>query len=78
MKWPSIDDLSGMAPLPLGYRYEILNRSGVSPLIEAIRVWHPDIAVGGGSCYLREDFYARHVHFDGEEHKDVFVGVQVR
>ena len=75
MKWPSIDDLSGMAPLPLGYRYEILNRSGVPALIEAIRAWHPDIAVGGGSCYLREEFYARHIHFDGEGHKDVFVGV---
>ena len=30
-------------------------------LIEGIRQWHPDIAVGGGSCYLREDFYATSV-----------------
>lgn len=75
MKWPTIEDLSGMAPLPSGYRYEILDRPGIPSLIAAIREWHPDIAVGGGSCYLREDFYHRHVHFDDSEHKDVFVGV---
>jgi hypothetical protein len=75
MKWPTIDDLAAMGPLPHGYRYEILRRSGIPALIKAIREWHPDIAVGGGSCYLREDFYARHVHLDGEAEKDVFVGV---
>lgn len=62
-------------PLPDGHRYEILKRSGIPALIEGIREWHPDIAVGGGRCYLRADLYARHVHLDGEAEKDVFVGV---
>jgi len=75
MKWPTIDDILAMAPLPNGYRYEILTRSGIPELIDGIRHWHPDIAVGGGSCYLREDFYASSVFLDGEAENDVFVGV---
>lgn len=75
MKWPTIEQMSAMAPLPDGYRYERLKRSGIPPLIEAIQVWHPDIAVGGGSCYLREDFYTDKVFLDGEAEKDIFVGL---
>ena len=47
MKWTTIEQMSAMAPLPDGYRYERLKRSGIPPLIEAIQVGHPDIAVGG-------------------------------
>jgi hypothetical protein len=75
MRWPTIDAISTMAPLPDGYRYEKLARAGITALIEGIRQWHPDIAVGGGSCYLQEDFYDVYVSLDGEGDKDVFVGV---
>lgn len=75
MKWPTIDHISAMLPLPGGYRYETLARPGIPALIEGIRQWHPDIAVGGGSCYLREDFYTSNVFLDGEAEKQVYVGV---
>ena len=75
MNWPTIDAMSAMAPLPDGYRYEKLARSGIPGLIDSIKLWHPDIAVGGGSCYLREDFYASKVFLDGEAEKDIFVGL---
>ena len=35
----------------------------------------PDIAVGGGSCYLREDFYDKYVCLDGEREKPVHVAL---
>lgn len=75
MQWPSIGQISELAPLPDGYRYEKLARSDVPALIAGIRRWHPDIAVGGGSCYLREAFYDASVCLDDETRKDVFVGV---
>ncbi len=50
-------------------------RAGIPALIDGIRLWHPDIAVGGASCYLQEDFYNNEVALDGEADKDVFVGV---
>jgi hypothetical protein len=75
MHWPSIDDMLAMAPLPSGYRYEKLARSGIRALIDGIKLWHPDIAVGGGSCYLRENFYTGKVFLDGEVEKDIFVGL---
>ena len=75
MHWPTVDDISAMAPLPDGYRYEVLARSGIPALIDGIKLWHPDIAVGGASCYLREDFYNSEVSIAGEADKDIFVGV---
>lgn len=75
MHWPSIDDMSAMAPLPNGYSYERLARSGIPALIDSIRLWHPDIAVGGGSCYLSEDFYTDKVFLEGEAERDIFVGL---
>ena len=64
-----------MAPLPNGYRYERLKRPDIPALIDGIKRWHPDIAVGGGSCYLHEDFYTGKVFLDGEAEKDIFVGL---
>ncbi len=75
MKWPGIDQLSVMAPLPEGYRYEWLKRSDIPALVKAIARWHPDIAVGGGSCYLREDFYFENVFLEGEQEKNILVGL---
>lgn len=73
MKWLAIDEISTLVPLPEGYRYERLQRSGVPALIDAIARWYPDISVGAGSCYLREDFYRDKVFFDGEAETDVSV-----
>ena len=75
MKWPTIEQFSAMTPLPEGYRLERLKRSDIPALIEAIKLWHPDIAVGGGSCYLREDYYHDHVYMEGEANKNVMVAL---
>ncbi len=75
MKWPTIEQFSAMCSLPPGYRFEALQRADIPALIEAIQRWHPDIAVGGGSCYLREEFYDRYVSFDGEMEKPVIVNL---
>ena len=75
MKWPAIDELPTLVPLPVGYRFERLSRANIAPLIEAIKVWHPDIAVGVASCYLREEFYHDRVYLEGEVQKDVWVVV---
>lgn len=73
MKWPAIDELSTMMPLPDGYRYERLDRASVSPLIAALKNWHPAIAVGAASCFLREDFYEDRVCLDGAVDKNILV-----
>jgi hypothetical protein len=73
MIWPSLHEISAMMPLPDGYRYELLKRFEIPALIEAIKVWYPEIAVGAASCYLREDFYTDKVFLDGETEKDIFV-----
>ena len=73
MKWPAIDELPTLVPLPQGYSFERPSRANIAALIEAIKVWHPDIAVGVASCYLREDFYHNSVFLDGEAQKDVWV-----
>ena len=75
MNWPSDEDLSAMLVLPEGYRGERLRRSEIPALVAAIAVWHPDIAVGAASCYLREDFFADKAFVDGEAGKDLLVVV---
>lgn len=75
MQWRSIDEIAVMAPLPEGYHYTMLARREIPALIEGIARWHPDIAVGGGSCYLRGDFYTNYVFLESESHKDIFVGL---
>jgi hypothetical protein len=73
MKWPSIDEMGKLVPLPDGYRFEQLGRRNIAPLIAAIKVWHPHVAVGVNSCYLREDFYDSRVCIQGNEEKDIYV-----
>ena len=75
MKWPTIEQISAMTSLPEGFRLELLKRSEIPALIEGIGRWHPDIAVGGGSCYLRESFYHEQVYLAGEAEKNIFVAV---
>lgn len=78
MKWPTFEQLSNLIKLPEGYGFAFLQRSDVPTLAAAIGRWHPDIAIGGGSCYLREDFYTDHVHFDDGPDKGVMVVVFLR
>ncbi len=73
MKWPTIDELRLLVPLPDGYRFERLERARIVPLIAAIKVWHPDISVGANSGYLREDYYLKRVFFEGESDHDIMV-----
>ena len=49
------------------------SREPIPVLIESIKHWHRDIAVGVGSCYLREDFYTEKVCLDGQRDRDVIV-----
>lgn len=72
MRWPVIQALSLLAPLPEGYRYGRLDRAHVAPLIAALKEWYPDIAVGAMSCYLRPDFYEERVALDGDLDRDVY------
>ena len=71
MRWPNIQALSMLAPLPAGYRYGRLDREHVPAVIAALQAWHPQIAVGGSSCYLREDFYHERVTLGDDLDKDV-------
>jgi hypothetical protein len=73
VNWPGDDDLSAMLVLPEGYRGERLRRSEIPALVAAIAVWHPDIAVGAASCYLREDFFADNAYLDDDAGKDLLV-----
>ena len=72
MKWP-IDELSTLMPMPDGYRLEQLKRANIAPFVAAIKVWHPDVAVGAASCYLREDFYHNRVCLADEAEKDILI-----
>ena len=75
MQWPTVDQISAMATLPPGFRFEFLKREDVPELIENIARWHPDIAIGGGSCYLREKFYDEEVQFEGGPDRRVLVAL---
>ena len=75
MKWPTVDQISAMATLPPGFRFEFLRRPDVHELIDNIARWHPDIAIGGGSCYLRERFYDDEVQFEGGPDRNVMVAL---
>lgn len=77
MRWPTFNELSDLLQLPEGYRFEFLRSADAPALAAAIAAWHPDIAVGGGSCYLREGFYADHVYFEGGPDREVMVAVFV-
>ena len=42
-------------------------------LVNALDEWFPGLEVGNASCFLREDFYANRVFFDGSADQDFFV-----
>jgi len=71
MQWPTIDEITAMTPLPAGYRFELLRRADIGPLIEAVREWFPSVSVGAASCCLTEQLYLDKVLMDDETDKDV-------
>ena len=73
MTWPTAEALITRVPPPDGYRYDLLRRSEVPALINALDEWFPGLAVGNASCFLREGFYANRVFFDGSADRDFFV-----
>jgi hypothetical protein len=73
MKWPEISELEKIVPFPDGYTGQKLRRADIPLLIEAIKKWYPDIAVGGASCYLTSEFYETESTLEGEEDKSLFV-----
>jgi hypothetical protein len=73
MTWPTAETLSAAVPLPAGYRYELLTRSEVPGHVRALSACYPSLAVGNASCFLREDFYADRVFFEGGADRDFFV-----
>lgn len=75
MKWPTVDQIAAMVTLPPGFSFEFLRRSDVPELIDNIARWHPDIAIGGGSCYLRERFYEDEVQLEGGPDRNVMVAL---
>lgn len=77
MNWPTTSELGALLTLPSGYRFEFLRRPDVPVLAAELGRWHPDIAIGGASCYLRESFYADQVYFEGGPDRDVMVVVFV-
>jgi len=42
-------------------------------LVSKVRQWHPDIVVGAGSCYVREQFYLDKAFLANEAERDVYV-----
>ena len=73
MKWPAIETLRELIPLPAGYGFLEFERAHIAPLIAVLREWHPEITAGVSSCYLREDFYLNRVAIRGGLDADVMV-----
>ena len=73
MKWPTIETLRELIPLPAGYDFLAFEREHIAPLIAALKEWHPEIAAGVSGCYLREDFYLGRVAMRGEADADILV-----
>lgn len=71
--WPTAAALNIAVDFPSGYRCEVLGADGVADLIEELSSCYPGIAVGGASCFLRNDFYVDRVFFEGGADRDFFV-----
>lgn len=66
MDWMTVEEISRHASLPGGYRLKRFDRSDAPRAIELLRQWFPGIAVGAGSCYLRQSFYDKRVVYEAE------------
>lgn len=72
MRWPVIQALAILAPLPAGYRYGRLDAAHLPQVIRSLAEWYPEIRAGSTSCFLSEDFYRSHVNLDGDLEKDIY------
>jgi hypothetical protein len=59
MRWAPIEALLSGLAIPEGIYFEQLGRSGIDEVIQRLRVWYPDIAVGAESRHLDREFYER-------------------
>jgi GNAT superfamily N-acetyltransferase len=75
MHWIRVEEIASLVHIPPGYRLEQLKRSDIPELVSRLSAWYPEIAVGAGSCYLRDEFYDREVYWEGELQRDVLVVV---
>ncbi|AKM03254.1 GNAT family N-acetyltransferase [Burkholderia pyrrocinia] len=50
-----------------------MSRSQIPDLTTKVRQWHPDIGIGAGSCYVREQFYLDKTFLANEAERDVYV-----
>ena len=73
MRWPPIEETNKLIPLPDGYTFVRLSEILVRDLAGRIQDWHPDISVGAGSCFQREDFYRDKVVLSEHSEKDILV-----
>jgi hypothetical protein len=73
MNWPTVDQLSALAPLPSGYTYAFPTRAEIGQIILALNQWYPGIAVGNASCHMRESFYSERVYLGHEDERDFLV-----
>lgn len=73
MNWTRITEVLANVPMPDGYRLQQLQRSEIPLLVDPLKAWFPEITVGAASCYLREEFYARQVFFEGESSEPNFI-----
>ena len=71
MRWPTVEAVTALVPLPAGYRFGRLEAAHIGPLISSLKSWYPEISVGASSCYLREDFYHRRVCMGKDTDRDV-------
>ncbi len=72
MRWPVIQALAILAPLPAGYRYGRVDAKHLPEIIGKLDAWYPQIRAGSTSCFLNEDFYRAHVNLDGDLEKDIY------
>jgi len=73
VQWPTIEELTSRAPLPIGYRYTYLTKAEVPALIDSLKTWYPGIAVGNASCHMRESFYIEKVYLGESTDRDFLV-----
>lgn len=73
MRWTTVTETTELIPLPPGYVFEQLDRHQIADLTVKVKEWHPDISVGAGSCFLREEFYLDKVFLASEVEKDTYV-----
>jgi GNAT superfamily N-acetyltransferase len=73
MKWPTVNQLTELAPLPSGYSYAFPTRTEIPQIVLALQEWYPGIAVGNASCHMRESFYTDRVFLGEADDREFLV-----